>query len=112
MNVVRALEEAKGPEGDFDMSMFVHSCGTPACALGHYAARTDLQSEFQIVRDGMKFGDSYRPISDGYPHFGFQIYGPDYMSELFLMDGCGGAKTRAEAAAYIRDFIRRHGGVA
>lgn len=115
LNVVRALEEANDPEPGkpgFDMMTYVHPCGTPGCALGHYAARTDLQAEFRIVHSSLMFGFSHLPISDGYVHFGFDSIGTDYMDELFSMAGCGGAQTRQEAADYIRDFIRRHGGAA
>ncbi len=115
LSVVRALEEAKEPEPGkpgFSMSMFVHGCGTPACALGHYAARRDLQSEFEIVGDQLMFKNGTHPLLDGSLHFGFDALDLDHMSELFSASGCGGAKTRHEAADYIRDFIRRHGGEA
>ena len=33
------------------MDVYAHPCGTPGCALGHYAAREDLQSDFRIGND-------------------------------------------------------------
>lgn len=45
LNVAKALRESPNP-GDFRMSSYATGCGTPACALGHYAARSDLQSAF------------------------------------------------------------------
>jgi hypothetical protein len=47
LNVAKALREAPVPE-KFDMGRHVHTCGTPSCAFGHYAARSDLQDEFSI----------------------------------------------------------------
>lgn len=45
LNVAKALRESPNPD-KFDMGSYVHPCGTPSCAFGHYALRSDLQSEF------------------------------------------------------------------
>lgn len=47
LKVAKALREAPDP-GKFDMGRHVHTCGTPSCAFGHYAARRDLQDAFSI----------------------------------------------------------------
>lgn len=61
LNVARALRESPNPKA-FTMLRFVHGddsfsntvgsaadwCGTPACALGHYGSRTDLQKIVKI----------------------------------------------------------------
>ena len=52
LNVARALVEAPDPK-QFTMETFAREdhenlCATPACALGHYAARGDLQREFKL----------------------------------------------------------------
>ncbi len=106
LNVVRALRESPAPQG-FTMSFYAHDCGAPACALGHYAARPDLQDAFSV--DGL--GELYHCgvntlIADGYgpeaEHFGVT---EDEADELFGDEGCGGAFTPDEAADYIMAFI-------
>src|SRR5688572_21144506 len=46
LKLIQAVEEADPRE--FHMHRFVNACGTPACVLGNYAAREDLQSAFRI----------------------------------------------------------------
>lgn len=109
-NVARALMESPNPE-HFSMETFAsdHSCGTPACALGHYAWRTDLQGAFRLREIGdVVTRDGRRPENwFGYVchHFGISLY--EYI-ELFSNAGCGNAKTPEQAAAYILDFVERH----
>jgi hypothetical protein len=112
LNVARALREAKTAECDFDMSFYVHECGTPACALGHYAARRDLQDRFKIVVGAAHSflanasdGRSVMP-GDVAGHFAISIHDA---GDLFDVDGCGGAKTPAVAAAFIEAFVARNG---
>jgi hypothetical protein len=45
LNVAKALRESPKPER-FDMDGYMHPCGTPSCAFGHYAVRADLQDVF------------------------------------------------------------------
>lgn len=108
LNVARALRESQVP-GDFTMVRLVNPCGTPACALGHYAARTDLQDEYWIDAYGR-----FRCVSDDRgdddddsdaKHFGITS---DESSELFGTEGCGEAKTAIEAAEYIEQFVAEH----
>lgn len=52
LNVAKACRESTLPDDDFDMETFAHTCGTPACAFGLYAARTDLQDQFRLGGPG------------------------------------------------------------
>jgi hypothetical protein len=136
LNVAKALRESKHPER-FAMDQFVHTdwnynatptddnnwCGSPACALGHYAARTDLQRVIKIAKanrhaatdpkliflNGKEFwwtpaeygSKNISPIN---VHFGLSPYEMDL---LFDSDGCGQAKSTRAAALYIERFVAR-----
>lgn len=45
LNVAKALRESTTPPDLFTMRFVMRECGTPACALGHYAARGDSAKE-------------------------------------------------------------------
>lgn len=103
LNVARACREAKTPEM-FSMRRVKHPCGTPACALGQYAARPDLQSEFRLGNDtscvAVTSGRySYRRLCDH-----FQITEDD-CDRLFGVWGCNDARLPIEAAEYIERFV-------
>lgn len=124
LNVAKALRESPNP-GKFTMVSELHSdCGTPACAWGHYAARSDLQSLWTVghpLNDDSDpdepelcswFGVLYADGSDASydddevrEHFDIDDHQHD---ELFSPDGCGGAKTALEAAEFIEAFVARH----
>ena len=111
LNVARALRESQKPES-FDMSRYGHNCKTPACALGHYAHRDDLQGLFGLTQKGylilreskslVEFDDA--PAVD---HFG--INGEEALELFGADDGCGGANSVDEAADYIEAFVANHG---
>lgn len=131
LNVVRALREAEHPER-FYMGQFLWDetpdvdeapelgikekhlnenwCGTPACALGHYGARRDLQRAFVIERDNWgpllqtTIGDPDELFAGAARHFGIS---ESEVLELFDFDGCGEAKTTKGAARYIERFVKR-----
>ncbi len=111
LNAARAVEEHPVPR-EFTMGRFKHDCGTPACVLGCYAVRHDLQRTFKpalgYTMSMRLFRDEYRIIGcdsdEVLKHF--DIYAEEAM-ELFGSTGCGGAKTPQEAAAYIRAFVAR-----
>lgn len=109
LNVARALRESKNPD-KFTMSQLTNACGTPACALGHYAARRDLQDYYYIDADGefqCPADDTTGPEEDSDAlHFGITA---DQSQELFGSHGCGNAKTAIEAAEYIEAFVAREG---
>lgn len=148
LNVARALRDAHAAKSKFDMGAFVFGhlgaissdfdystnqyvtcnrekefCGTPACALGHYAARTDLQRLLKIEYR-KKHGVPYAQLNwfgakrnnnggmacPDYDHEKFQQhFGLNYheMEELFGGDGCGGATTALQAAKYIERFVKQ-----
>jgi hypothetical protein len=112
LNVARALREAPLPKA-FCMQFWTYDdsrlergfpCGTPACALGHYAARADLQDEFFINHRGRldTIERDELPIRLAVKHFGLTEAETD---RLFEMWGCGGATTPIEAAEYIEAFV-------
>lgn len=149
LNVAKALRDAHAARKKFNMEAFVFGnigvlennfnyetgeyeycnteanfCGTPACALGHYAARTDLQRLLKIVvvKDKEYGGVEYAKLA----FFGDKASSdetcPDYedpkfeehfglssneMEELFGNAGCGDARTALQAAKYIENFVKR-----
>jgi hypothetical protein len=94
----------------YDQNRFVHPCGTPACALGYYARKSEGRFELKKV--------SYQ---DNAWHLIHKNYDMNIMSgakeefditlpeatELFGGTGCGNARNRKQAAQYVRDFISR-----
>ncbi|MDJ0764826.1 MAG: hypothetical protein QNJ97_17730 [Myxococcota bacterium] len=115
-NLVRCLREAPEPRA-FDMGQFgwdkydeevdpLHKCGTPACALGHYAARRDLQRSFVLRKNGLVRATSGEgPLGEAAQHFGLSS---EEVYHLFEYDGCGGAGTDiSKAIDYIESFINR-----
>lgn len=110
LNVVRALRESPHP-ACFTMKAWAHDCGTPGCALGHYAYRTDLQSMFKLratmcTTDGtyacIGFQSTAHPVETWAGHFGLS---DAEVQELFSLEGCGNAQTALEAALYIEKFV-------
>lgn len=112
LNVARALREGK-PE-DFDMHDYVNYCGTPACALGHFASRGDLQAFLKIYRGPesqtpyLVYADTgaaaFHDADEVYEYFDID---EDESDELFNSHGCGNAQTNIQAAEYIEDFVAR-----
>lgn len=122
LNVAKALRESKKPKA-FTMDGFIHSpwdvvrgfdCGTPACALGHYASRRDLQKVLYIGKAQarpevlMRLSGSSEICTINtdkiLEHFGITY---DESEELFGAVGCGHAKTAIQAAKYIERFVKR-----
>lgn len=110
LNVAKALREAAHKER-FTMKRYIHTCGTPGCAYGHYAGRPDLQDIIRISGQCIYYtkrddaGDNVFADYDDKEiceHFGFT---EDEARELFREDGCGGATTADEAADYIERFV-------
>jgi hypothetical protein len=132
----QALRESPRPEA-FSMECFIRGdcwdarigsdnvpqfwCGSPACVLGHYALRTDLQDvlilDQEALEEGepcvkLKHNDQPLTFSDYtfQEHFGLRTSGEAQL--LFGPSGCGGAQTPEEAIAYIERFIQeRNSGV-
>jgi len=114
-NVVRALEKAPNPD-DFDMALYGYStedkCGSPACTLGHYAFRRDLQKTFLLQKDGnltLRNDNGLGAwVGDASPHFGITF---TEAIDLFDIDGCNDAGTdRKQAIKYIANFIKQKWG--
>lgn len=90
-----------------------HWCGTPACVLGHYASRRDLQRAFSVVATRDMHGDSFsmryngRNVTFDSPSI-TNYFGVDFvqMRELFSHNGCNGATTSKQAAEYIEQFVK------
>jgi hypothetical protein len=117
LNVARALREAPD-NGNFTMEFYCWSgkefdCGTPACAIGHYAARQDLQKLFFIANGQMMVhypnGDWPIMVDSDKSIVPLQHFGITYeeWDELFDVDGCGNAATAIEAAEYIEQFVAK-----
>lgn len=142
LRVAKALRESPVPEA-FDMEGFLHGdgfidsaeeaaeknwCGTPACALGHYAARLDLQRLLQIKFKNknvwneklrkyqliptpyVKFAGTNNEISFDHELQNYFGVDNDQLCALFGGEGCGGAKTVKAAATYIERFVKNHYG--
>lgn len=108
LNVAKALRESRRPKR-FDMSAYGRICGTPACALGHYAARRDLQRTFSLRFFGSGLlinGEPTREYSHEVILAHFGLSAPE-ARELFSATGCQDAQTPAEAADYIERFVQR-----
>jgi hypothetical protein len=117
LNVAKALRESPYA-AMFSMTDYANpACGTPMCALGHYAARQDLQS--LLVLDNKRrasrydspvfYADSGKAVTYDSArlceHFGISS---DDADELFGPDGCDNAATPIEAANYIEHFVAEH----
>lgn len=129
LDVARACREAPKPN-DFTMERFGNQCGTPACALGHYAMRTDLQDRFTLVKPAEDYMwpmlefDGQVQWCDGEDICEWFGITQDEAIELFASTGCTGyvpgededddderpdfVTDPIKAAEYIEDFVRRH----
>lgn len=89
----------------YAQSLFVHPCGTPACAIGHWAAhnrrrgwRVDVNNSVgSVYKNG-----NYNTIMAGIEEFDLGV--AEYL-RIFGSDGCGHARTGKEAAKFIRRFV-------
>lgn len=82
-----------------------NDCGTPACALGHWAANNQDRWEAYDI-DQIRLKGRYGPIGSAKQEF---CLSDREVSELFGIDGCGNAQADPrKAAAYIRNFVFRN----
>lgn len=109
LNVARALRESPKPER-FTMDCYVHRCGTPACALGHYILRSDMQSDW-VWDPVSRYPAPLRPRIGALSTWAGQHFNilDREIGELFGADGCNGAQTPIEAAEYIEQFVANGG---
>jgi hypothetical protein len=105
LNVAKALRESNDPR-DFSMEFYGHvNCNTPACALGHYAHRTDLQDALILVNGCVRQSDGhYASYWTALVREHFDI-DRDEVEALFSDSGCGNASTAIEAAEFIERFV-------
>ena len=96
-------------DADFAMHSVSFECGTPACAWGHYAARSDIQDSF-IMNSRGEVSEARTGMIACYcglemqQHFGINMI---EAIELFGSTGCGDAKHPLQAARYIEKFLDR-----
>ena len=102
LDVADAKHRQNG-EPTYKQSTIVHPCGTPACAIGHYAAATPDRWN---ISNGIVYHTTYGAGLFAGARAEFGISSDDW-DELFEFNGCGRAKTSKQAASYIRDFIAR-----
>jgi hypothetical protein len=97
------MYHADAKRNKFDQSKFKHSCGTPSCSLGNWAARNRDRWEWYGHLPVLKgFFDSWESAAED-----FEI-NYIHVKNLFAMNGCGNAKTARQASIYIKEFVRRH----
>ena len=96
----------------YSQRKWTHACGTPACALSHYAAaiperwclRPGLWPSLLGNEPLLNKGSTAASLADARKEFAL-MFGE--ATELFDAEGCGGAKTAKEAALYILQFVAR-----
>lgn len=117
----QAVREAAKPE-NFSMALYgwtrwfavdadrgdmeINECGTPACVIGHYASRQDLQNVLILRGNRLIWKQSDVAVSYADPavldYFGLDDLQAD---ELFGSEGCGEAESPSDAADYIEDWV-------
>lgn len=105
-------QHEKKDEPAYYQGAFVHECGTPACALGHYAHATP--ERWKIVKYSATDYEYYDDPKLRHESSGNVFY--DAKKEFCLSDreadrlfdseGCGEALNGKEAAAFIRKFVK------
>jgi len=108
--LIVALDGVKPKQ--FDMTMYAHACGSPACVLGHFAARSDLQKKFKFNEKCDRFSAAVLLVKGGKPvyfeddevleYFGITPAQSEY---LFGCDGPNEFATPAMMRRRIRKFI-------
>ncbi len=105
----------KNEDGYYDESRPNPFCGSPACILGNFAAREDLQSVMKLRPHNMPVlvlteTDSrvYFEDKEIRDLFGLTL---EEANDLFSIDGCGEAKNDKERAVrYLRLFYKEKTG--
>lgn len=89
-------------EPTYNQGRFVHPCGAPACALGHWAAHQPSRWRLGMQCVDPCSGAQIR--EQAAVDFALGMYDYDL---LFAAGGCGEAKTGKQAARFIRKFVAR-----
>lgn len=97
----------KRHEPGYAQTRFAHPCGTPACALGHWAAANPRR---WMISAGSPLGSvrlrgcyMLNEIAAGMDEFAIDM---EQYYDLFGGWGCGGAQTGKQAARFIRQFVQ------
>jgi len=103
-----ALHE-KHREPTYEQDKYISHCGTPGCALGHWAFNNKKRWYYSRI---YKMVGLRRGGSKGYGYFDaikeFSITSEE-RDKLFSGFGCNRATTAKQAARYIRKFVQRKG---
>jgi len=105
--LIVALEGVK--PRDFNMTVYLHPCGSPACVLGYFASRGDLQRKFKLTKHSVSLRDTDEPV-DFYDEEVCGYFGITYTQAESLF-GCEGANefaTPAQMRRRIRKFIDKN----
>lgn len=102
--------EDKVVPGEIYMGSYIKPCGAPACVLGHYAAREDLQDDFRVQYRGIISRWQLTDGGLGYDsiqvraHFNIRL---DESLALFGEYGCGNAKHPEQVSEFINNFVAK-----
>lgn len=88
----------------YAQEFFRHDCGTPACALGHYAAATPRRWFWDsFVWPQLRTAGHESPLDDAAQEF---YLSNEESRSIFGGQGCGAARTAKQAAKFIRKFVK------
>lgn len=101
-------------EGDelrgYRQSQLIHPCGSPACAWGHWYLSSRSRKD-RIFKQARETGNAGWRLNRPVVYIEQAIYEfrltPMESDLLFENDGCGYAETGAEAAEFIRKFVKK-----
>jgi hypothetical protein len=102
LRLAKILDSAKR----YDQQKLQHSCGTPACAWGHYVFSLGERKRRQFLSTDMTGFAVIRGIDQADNEF---MLSWNEREELFGVSGCSNARTAKQAAKYIRAFVKRKG---
>jgi hypothetical protein len=105
-----ALHKKRG-EPVYDQKNYVHPCGAPACAFGHWAFANPKKFNLRPVLGGngeikSKNGKIWYTWDDIHTQNEFSLT-EEEAEKLFADNGCESARTAKQAAKYIRAFVKR-----
>lgn len=104
LDAAHEAHQRKGGPG-YNQMRYTHSCGTPACAFGHWAAAHPERFETTPRGVSLRERPGRHPLCLAMLEFNLTS---EQAYELFDADGCGEATTHKQAAEYIRDFVARN----
>lgn len=95
-------------EPTYRQNIFAHACGTPSCALGHWAATNTDRWHFGQRDEFPELylkSDPYLPLYKAAQNEFCLSSGEE--AQLFGCNGCRHATTAKQAAKYIREFVAK-----